>query len=64
MNAHTQTATDLQALQADADEAGGSYGRGMRDYEVGKISPAELGLLKRRLKRAEARLQSAKVEAV
>lgn len=50
----------LAELQSAVDAASGAWGRGMRDYEAGAISPAELGQLKRRMKRAETNLQVAK----
>lgn len=52
--------TKLDALQAAVDAASGAWGRGMRAFESGTISPAEFGHLKRRMKRAEKALQEAK----
>lgn len=45
-------------LQKLADEAGKALGRGWADFFAGRISPAELGQLKRREDRAQLKLRA------
>jgi hypothetical protein len=46
-------------LRKSLDEAGGNYGSGMHQWEVGNLSSHELGVLKRRLKKAETAFRAA-----